>query len=163
MKTVCLVRHAKSSKDIPNIRDIDRPLNDRGKKDARLIGEMLAEKSFKADILISSPATRALDTAKIIAKSLSNPENKILKKISLYETSLEDYLETIAETENPVHSIALFGHNPLISMALAKLTKKNYQEMKTCAAACIEFRIKAWNEIRDAKGELLFYLSPKDI
>jgi hypothetical protein len=48
-------------------------------------------------------------------------------------------------------------------MALAKLTKKNYQEMKTCAAACIEFRIKAWNEIRDVKGELLFYLSPKDI
>src|SRR3954469_11159183 len=105
MKTVTLVRHTKSSKNIPNIRDIDRPLNDRGYQDAYAIGERLSEKSFKAELLISSPAIRAFSTALIIAGRLSYADDKILLRKNLYETSGQEYIEEISHTPESINSV----------------------------------------------------------
>jgi phosphohistidine phosphatase len=163
MKTICLVRHAKSSKSIPGIRDIDRPLNEKGYREAYLVGEKLAEKSFKPQLLISSPAIRAFNTALVFAGRLSYPEEKIILKKDLYETSPEDYINEIMQTENAINSLMLFGHNPLISTVLSKLIKKNYQDMETSAAAAINFNVKAWKDIAGMKGELLFHISPKNL
>jgi len=162
MKTVTLVRHAKSSKNIPNIRDIDRPLNDRGYQDAYTIGERLSEKSFKTGLLISSPAIRALSTALIIAGRLSYADDKILLRKNLYETSANEYLEEISNTPEAINSVMLFGHNPTISEALSVLLQKSYEDMDTAAAACINFKINSWKDIFNAKGEIVFHISPKD-
>src|ERR1051325_9362536 len=97
MKTVTLVRHAKSTKSMLNIRDIDRPLNERGYEDAYNVGQRLAAKKFKADMLISSPAIRAFSTALVIADKLSYHENRIVLNKSLYETSADDYFEVMSQ------------------------------------------------------------------
>ena len=161
MKTVTLVRHAKSTKSMLNIRDIDRPLNERGYQDAYTVGQRLAEKHFTADLLISSPAIRAFSTALIIADKLSYAENKIQLCKNLYETSPDDYIHEISLASDSANSVMLFGHNPTISEALTTLLKKGI-DMGTSDIACIQFKIDSWENIFKAKGELVFYISPKD-
>jgi phosphohistidine phosphatase len=162
MKTITLIRHAKSTKSILNIRDIDRPLNERGYIDAYKMGERLAEMHFKADLFLSSPAIRAFSTALIFADRLSYAENTIRLCKNLYETSANEYIQQLSEIENEVSSVFLFGHNPTISEAFCKLLHIPYEDMPTAAAAGMRFTIDSWNKIEGAKGEKLFYLTPKD-
>jgi phosphohistidine phosphatase len=162
MKTVTLVRHAKSTKSLLNIRDIDRPLNERGYQDAYRVGERLAEMHFKADLFLSSPAIRAFSTALIFADRLSYAENNIRLCKSLYETGAEEYIEQVSELEDEVQSVILFGHNPTISEAFCRLLHIPYEDMPTTAAAGMRFKIDSWKKIAGAKGEKIFYLTPKD-
>jgi phosphohistidine phosphatase len=161
MKTLTLVRHAKSTKSMLNIRDIDRPLHERGYEDAYAAGQRLAEKKFAADLLISSPAVRAFSTALIFADRLSYHENKIQLCKNLYETSADDYITEISEAGDSANSVMLFGHNPSISEALTSLLKKG-MAMGTSDCAVIKFEIDSWKNIFKAKGELVLYISPKD-
>jgi phosphohistidine phosphatase len=161
MKTLTLVRHAKSTKSMLHIRDIDRPLNERGYEDAYGVGQRLAENKFKADLLISSPAIRAFSTALIFADRLSYHENKIVLDKNLYETSADDYIEEISLVTNSTQSIMLFGHNPTMSEVLTRFLKKG-MEMGTADTACIQFNIEKWEDISKVNGELKFYLSSKD-
>jgi phosphohistidine phosphatase len=160
MKTVTLVRHAKSTKSILNIRDIDRPLNERGYEDAYKAGERLAERKPGPALFISSPAIRAFSTAVIIAGRLSYDEEDIMLNKNLYETSAQQYLEVISETPNEIDSVILFGHNPIISEALSMLIKKGF-DMGTADIACIQFEMDKWKDIFKTKGELQYYISPK--
>ena len=162
MKSVTFVRLAKSTKSILDIRDIDRPLNERGYQDAYKTGDRLAEMHFKADLLISSPAIRAFSTALIFADRLSHPENNIRLCKNLYETSADEYIDQISETENSVNNIMLFGHNPTISEVMSALLRMPFEDMPTTASVCIRFKIDSWKKIIGAKGELIFYLNPKD-
>jgi phosphohistidine phosphatase len=162
MKTVTLVRHAKSTKSILDIRDIDRPLNERGYLDAYKIGERLAEMHFKADLFISSPAIRAFSTALIFADRLNYPENNIRLCKNLYETSADEYIEQITEAENSANSIVLFGHNPTISEAMSALLRIPFEDMPTTASICMSFKIDSWKKMTGVKGERVFYLTPKD-
>src|SRR5258708_1357980 len=120
MKTLYLVRHAKSGKDWPNLPDFDRPLNEKGYQDSHLIGEKLFEKKIPADkypslFFISSPAIRALTTALIIARSIKYSEENIILKRELYDSTVEELLEIISQADNQANSLMLFGHNPTFS------------------------------------------------
>jgi len=112
MKTLFLVRHAKSSWDDTALPDKDRPLNDRGKRDAAKMGERLAKIDVKPDLILSSPARRALTTAEIVAKKLDYKLKNILVDDRLYAVDADDLLDVIRKLGDKSKRVMLFGHNP---------------------------------------------------
>src|SRR5690242_21738198 len=112
MKTLFLIRHAKSSWDDTALPDKDRPLNDRGKRDAPKMGKRLAKRDVKPDLILSSPAKRALTTAKIIAKKLEYKFTDIVVNDRLYAGAAHDLLNVIHRLGDRPKRVILFGHNP---------------------------------------------------
>ena len=159
MKTLYLLRHAKSSWDSQAMEDFDRPLNERGYADAHLTGKYLHAKKIKVDRVISSPAVRALSTAVIISRHLEFPADNILIRQQLYDSAVKDYLNCIAGIEKE-DSILLTGHNNTISEVAQKLSIQRVNELKTCAIVCIRFAFNSWADIMVSKGDLLFEIHP---
>ena len=121
MKTLFLIRHAKSSWDDTALPDKDRPLNDRGRRDAPKMGERLAKRDVKPDLILSSPAVRALRTAEIIAKKLDY-RRKIVVNERLYAVGADDLLDVIHRLGDKVERVMLFGHNPELTELAHRLS-----------------------------------------
>jgi phosphohistidine phosphatase len=146
MKTLFLVRHAKSSKDDPTLADRDRPLNDRGERDAPKMGARLAKRDVEPDLMLSSPAVRALATAKLFAKELDYKTKDIVVDDRLYASSADDLLEVIHEVDDVHKRVMVFGHNPEMSELAHRLSDK-ISDMPTCAVAEFEFDAKSWSSV----------------
>src|SRR6266496_884279 len=140
MKTLFLVRHAKSSRDEPSLPDKDRPLNDRGKRDAPKMGERLAKREVTPDLILSSPAKRALETAQIIAKKLDYKLADIVVDERLYATGADDLLQLIHKLGAKPKSVMLFGHNPELTELAHRLSNK-ITHLPTCAVAEFTFDV----------------------
>ena len=112
MKTLFLVRHAKSSRDDPSLPDRDRPLDDRGRQDAPKMGKRLATRDAKSDLLLSSPALRALTTAQLIAEEIGYKRKDIVVDDRLYASSADDLLAVIRALDKKLNRVMLFGHKP---------------------------------------------------
>src|SRR5215510_15416674 len=112
MKTLFLVRHAKSSWKDRTLPDKERPLNDRGKRDAKEMGERLVQRDARPDLVLSSPARRALTTAKIIARELDYKPKNIVVDDRLYAVDADDLLDVIRKVGGESKRVMLFGHNP---------------------------------------------------
>jgi phosphohistidine phosphatase len=138
MKTLFLVRHAKSSWDDPALPDKDRPLNDRGKRDAPKMGERLAKRDVRPDLILSSPAMRALTTAQIIAKKLDYKRKDIVVDDRLYGVEPDDLLDVIHKLGDKLERVMLFGHNPELT-ELAHRLSSQITHMPTCAVAEFTF------------------------
>ena len=143
MKTLFLVRHAKSSWDDTALPDKDRPLNDRGKRDAAKMGERLAKIDVKPDLILSSPARRALTTAEIVAKKLDYKLKNILVDDRLYAVDADDLLDVIRKLGDKSKRVMLFGHNPELTELAHRLSSK-ITRMPTCAVAEFTFDAKSW-------------------
>jgi phosphohistidine phosphatase len=150
MKTLFLVRHAKSSWDDASLPDKDRPLNDRGKRDAAKMGERLAKHDVKPDLILSSPARRALTTAEIIAKKLDYKPKSIVVDDRLYATEADDLLSAIRKLGNKPKRVMIFGHNPELTELANRLSSK-ITRMPTCAVAEFTFEAKSWASIGEDK------------
>ncbi len=161
MKTLYLVRHAKSSWNHPELTDIKRPLNKRGKRDAPFMGNLLAEKKIKADLIISSPAIRAYSTAKSLASAIGYPLENIICNKNIYEADSYDLLQIVHGLDNKIDFVMLFGHNPGLTELYNKLINKYIGNLPTCAIAAMEFDIKYWEEVETFTGELKFFEYPK--
>ena len=161
MKTLFLIRHAKSSWSSPELYDIDRPLNERGKNDAPLIGNVLKNNSVSADIIYSSPAVRAITTAKIIARSIGYPTKKIIIKPGIYEASVPDLLTIINSIDNKYNNAMIFGHNPGLSYLSNYLCNNFRNNMPTCSVVQLQFEINNWIEITENSGSLIKFEYPK--
>jgi phosphohistidine phosphatase len=146
MKTLFLVRHAKSSRDDPALPDKERPLNDRGMRDAPRMGERLAAQDVRPDLILSSPALRALATAEIIAKKLDYKVKDIVVDERLYAATPDDLLEVIHELEDKPKRVMLFGHNPELA-ELAHRVSSKITDMPTCAVAEFSFDTKSWSNV----------------
>jgi phosphohistidine phosphatase len=146
MKTLFLVRHAKSSRDDPTLADKDRPLNDRGKRDAPKMGKRLAKRRVKPDLILSSPAARALKTAEIIAKKLDYKRKNILVDDRLYAVEAGELLDVIRKLGDEVERVMLIGHNPELTELAHRLSSK-ITHMPTCAVAEFTFDAKSWSRI----------------
>src|SRR5258705_4002883 len=138
MRTLFLVRHAKSSWDDTALPDKDRPLNDRGKRDAAKMGERLAKFELKPDLILSSPANRALTTAEIIAKKLDYKLKHIVMDNRLYAVDADDLLDVIRKLRDKSKRVMLFGHNPELTELAHRLSSK-ITRMPTCAVAGFTF------------------------
>ncbi|MEP6847087.1 MAG: histidine phosphatase family protein, partial [Panacibacter sp.] len=122
MKSILLIRHAKSSWDTPSQKDFDRPLNDRGHHDAPAMAERLLNKKIKIDAFISSTAKRAFTTAKYFAKAYDQSEQQIIKASELYEAPYDVFDDVVSKVEDTFDTIAIFAHNPGITAFANYLT-----------------------------------------
>lgn len=161
MKTIYIVRHAKSSWEYEGIQDFDRPLNKRGIEDAYLVSKLLMEKIEKPDILISSFANRALHTAMIFAENLKFPVNHLFIKKSLYNFSDGYLAKTILALDDAYDSAMIFSHEHGISAFVNKYGNKNVEMIPTCGVVGIKFDIPHWKNLK--KGETFISLFPKEL
>lgn len=161
MKTLYLIRHAKSDWDNPMITDLERPLNERGYSNASLMSHLLNDKQVIPGSIVSSPAVRAISTALIFSRNLNYDSNHISIRKELYETSVKHYLSVIKETADTHESVMIFGHNPIISDTADFLTKALPMELSTCGIAGFHFNVKSWKDIRTKSGDLFLFDYPK--
>lgn len=160
MKTLFLLRHAKSSWGDPAISDFDRPLNDRGKKAAPFMGELMAKRGFEPYVILSSPAMRAKTTADLVKES-GRFEAEIRYEDRIYEASPNTLRQVIAEIDDAYRSAMLVGHNPGIEGFIQYLTG-DLQPIPTAALAVIELPIDNWDLINGGIGKLGTIIKPRE-
>jgi phosphohistidine phosphatase len=161
MKTLYLVRHAKSSWDHPGLSDFDRPLMATGIKKTRQIIKYLIEKRVSVDLVISSPAVRALETAKLIAAGLDYPIENIKQEPALYEARPKDYLDLIHEIPDEINSLMIFGHNLTITHVANIFLDQGIDILPTSGVVAISFKTEHWIEIYTIRPEQKFVVFPK--
>ena len=159
-RTLILVRHAKSSWDSLGLPDTERPLADRGKRDAPMMGKRLAKQQGTPDLILSSPARRALRTAEIIASELGYKTKDIVVDDRLYATDPETLLAVIGGLNDKLKCVMLFGHNPEIS-ELAHRLSADIALLPTCSVAQFTFESKSWATIGSVKAEKVVLDYPK--
>jgi phosphohistidine phosphatase len=162
MKTLYLVRHAKSSWDDPLLDDFSRPLNARGKRDAPTMAKRLKEKRVLLDLIVSSPAVRTIATAKEIARILHYDEHKIKTLPALYHASPEKILEALKQISDKVDTLMLVGHNPGLTEFIDALTELDIDNVPTCGIAAFKLNITSWKALEMKEETLLFYDYPKN-
>jgi len=160
MKTLFLVRHAKSSRDAPDLPDRDRPLNDRGLHEAPEMGRRLAVRKVKPDLILSSPALRALTTAQLVAAEVGYATQDIVADERLYACSAESLLSVVRELDNKLRSVMVFGHNPEMSQLVSGLSDDNL-DMPTCAVAEFLYDSESWGDIGAIAATRLTLDTPK--
>lgn len=161
MKILYLVRHAKSSWKEPELKDDERPLNKRGKWDAPAMAKRLRKMGDIPDLMISSPAKRAFNTAKRFAGELKYPGKKIQKSRELYMGSTSDFVAVISNVKDKYKSVMLFGHNPGLTEFVNKIGTTNIDNVPTSGVVRIDFDFKDWGDVKNAKGKMKFFEYPK--
>ncbi|MFM7430329.1 MAG: SixA phosphatase family protein [Flammeovirgaceae bacterium] len=165
MKNLYLIRHAKSSWDNPDRDDFDRPLNERGEKDAPRVGRRLKEKKLTPDIVVSSPAIRALETCKIICEALDFDKTKIIEHQSLYHASEEEILKVVRSLKDrkgdKEENVLLFGHNPGLTDFANRLLNEYIVNIPTSGIVAAQLNIDKWSQVEWSCGKLLFFDFPK--
>jgi phosphohistidine phosphatase len=146
VKTLFLVRHAKSSRDDPSLPDRERPLDDRGHQDAPTMGKRLGKRGVKPDLLLSSPALRALTTAQLIADEIAYSRKNIVVDERLYAAGPDDLIAVICALDDKLDRVMLFGHNPAFA-DLAHRLSSEIADMPTCAVAEFRFDAKTWADV----------------
>jgi len=161
MKTLILIRHAKSSWADPEQSDFDRPLNERGRRDAPVMAQRLLEKNYKIDTIIFSSSVRTTETMHVFRTVLDIDIKKCLAINELYHAPLFQLQETISLINNSFNSVILIGHNPGITEFANSLTNVQTDNMPTCAIFAVSSDIDSWTEFKNAKKEFLFFDYPK--
>jgi phosphohistidine phosphatase len=161
MKTLLLLRHAKAGQDDPALKDIDRPLNDRGENDARLIGKFIAGKKIRPDLVISSPAKRALQTVGLVLKAAGLKLQPTFDE-RIYENSAPRLLEVLSEIEEPAITAMLVGHNPGCEELFHALTG-DASDLPTASLACVELQVPKWSGARPGSGNFKWLVTPKEL
>jgi phosphohistidine phosphatase len=160
MKTLYVLRHAKSSWDDAELADFDRPLNDRGETTAPFVGELMAENGFEPDLIVSSPAVRARETSRLVKEAAQMPA-EIVYDDRIYEASPRTLQIVAASIDDRFASAMLVGHNPGMEGFVRLLTGRS-EEMPTTALAVIDLDIERWAEIDTGLGTLRRMIRPKD-
>lgn len=160
MKTLYLVRHAKSSWKYDGLQDMDRPLKGRGVRDAYSTSEWLAEQGCEPDHLVSSPATRALHTAMIFSKNLEFAINEIRIDDNIYHAGSKDLMHILRRLDDKYESVMVFGHNPTITDFVNKCIDHRIDNIPTTGVACLRFDADRWQDL-DKKADLVFFDYPK--
>ncbi len=160
MKTLYIMRHAKSSWDNPNWSDFERPLNKRGLEAVPVMGEIIYKNKFQPETLLCSPAKRAKQTA-ILVREVAGIEPEISFDERIYEASPQMLLQLLCEMENDPESAMLVGHNPGIEGLIRFLTGEN-EQMPTAGLAVIDLNVEKWDEAKADCGSLRNLLRPKE-
>ena len=161
MKTLILIRHAKSDWNDSSLKDFDRPLNERGKRDAPLMAHRLLDKKIKIDAFIASPAKRAKRTAELFAKEYKKDKDDILFFEELYLAEPSTFFEVVKKTDNGLDNIALFSHNEGITYFANQLCDVRIDSIPTCGIFAVKSDIKKWKDFSEAENEFWFFDYPK--
>jgi phosphohistidine phosphatase len=162
MKTLLLVRHAKSSWDAPGLSDFDRTLNERGKKDAPEMAKRLKGKDISIDLFVSSPAKRARKTAKYFAEEFDVKKDDIQLVDDLYSATQSAFQKTVSELNDKNNAVAIFSHNPGITEFANSLSNVRIDDMPTCSIFAVYADTDSWNNFLNAEKMFLFFDYPKN-
>jgi phosphohistidine phosphatase len=161
MKTLYIVRHAKSSWDSPGHEDHERPLLEKGKKRTKLVIDYLLENNVKVDLIISSHAVRARSTAIIIANALHYPENEIQISTRIYHGDMDSLFNLFYDLSDNIQSLMLVGHNPTFTSYANYFLKDKIDWLPTSGIVCIEFDTDKWEQLPLSGKKTKFVISPK--
>lgn len=162
-KKLLIVRHAKSDWSTSSISDFNRPLNDRGKKNAPIMGIKLKKRDFVTDYIVSSPANRAISTAKLMVKELDLPIESIQLNSSIYDASCDTLLKIVNNIDQEKNVATLFGHNNGITDLAVYLTDADIFNIPTCGMVLITFPFDDWKMVSKNSGEVVFFDFPKNL
>ncbi len=160
VKRITLLRHAKALPPAGEVADRDRPLNDRGRQDAPRMGRRLVAAGIRPSLIVTSPATRALQTARLVAREIGYPLEFLQREPDLYLASPQEMLQVIARQDNSFSDILLCGHNPGITELANQLTGAAIDNVPTCGMVVIEAEITSWSRL-GAGARLSLFDSPK--
>ncbi len=161
MKTVYLVRHAKSSWDHPDLRDSERPLNERGLRDAPFMAKLLKSKGVKPDAILTSPAVRALTTATFFKIELGLEGEDLLIRYEIYESmpmTITDLIKLLPEDYN---TVLIFGHNPTFTSVANRFSEDYISNIPTCGIVGIQAPVSHWQDFNEKNAKVTEYYYPK--
>lgn len=161
MKTVFIVRHAKSSWDEPGVADHNRPLLESGIKKTKLVIDFLKKKNVLPGLIITSTARRAKDTAFLIADGLGYPQPKIIFDEKMYHASPDTIMDELYALNDGINSVMIFGHNPALTYFVNQFLEPTIANLPTSGVVAIEFDTDKWVEIAAAKYRNWFTVFPK--
>lgn len=161
MKTLYLLRHAKSSWQDPNLPDIERPLLEKGLKRSKLIIDYFLKHNIKIDLIISSPAVRAFATAEIFARALNYPVENIRQERKLYYGDSDAFYQQFLDVPSDVNSMMLVGHNPAITTFANQFLEKKIDYLPTSGVVSISFQTEKWEKAGVAKRKINFVIYPR--
>ncbi|MCC2656139.1 MAG: hypothetical protein K0Q76_1247 [Panacagrimonas sp.] len=162
MLRLTLVRHAKSSWDDPESSDFERPLNARGQRDAPVMALRVSALRRLPDHMVSSPALRAISTARVFADRLGVADDDIVLERRIYDATRQSLIDVVRALPADSRHAILFGHNPGFSELSNWLATCPFDDMPTCAVASFELQAADWREVGAGCGRLARYLFPKD-
>jgi len=162
-KTLLIIRHAKSSWDISSLTDFERPLNDRGKKDAPVMAQRLKERNILVDAFVSSPAKRAKKTAEFFVEAYGKDKEDIIFISKLYHAATDVFFEVTEDLDDAFNTVAVFSHNPGITEFVNLLTNDvKLDNMPTCGIFAVRIKEPSWKSFKKATKEFLFFDYPKN-
>jgi phosphohistidine phosphatase len=162
MKTLLIVRHAKSSWENAGTSDIDRPLNDRGKRDAPAMANRLIRAGVQPDLFVSSPAKRARQTAELFVREFGKKEKAIRFIPALYHAAVPVFKQVVAGLEDDYQTVAIFSHNPGITAFVNTLTTAiSVDNMPTCGVFAVTSPAERWADFLPAGPVFRFFDYPK--
>jgi len=162
MKTLILVRHAKSSHSLGMTNDFDRPLNDRGFREASEMGKKLFKKNIRIDQFVSSPANRAKATAELFVAEYDRKQKEIHFVPALYHADPDIFYEVVSKLDDAFDHVALFSHNPGITDFASTLTTAHISHMPTSSVFAVTTPIKSWKDFPTAEKSFLFFYKPEE-
>jgi len=160
-KQLIVIRHAKSDWANALLRDFDRPLNKRGMRAAPEMAARLVNRGIQPDLLVSSPAKRAITTARYFAEAWEIPLQNIQEQPNIYEASAKTLLSIVSQFDNQYHQIALFGHNPGLT-DLVNMLDGHIDNLPTCGIIKIDFDFNDWQMISSGTGKVALFDYPKN-
>lgn len=163
MRRLSIVRHAKSSWADTGLSDFERPLNERGRRDAPRMAAEVRARLGVPDRIVSSPALRAISTARQFASTLGIADHSLQIEARIYEASAQTLIYLASSFDDACEHVMLFGHNPGLSELSRFLSPCPFDEMPTCAVVHFELDIGRWSELHAACGQLAQYLYPKQL
>ena len=170
MTILTVLRHAKSSWGDPEVTDFDRPLNHRGRKAAKAVGEELRRRHVRFDHVFASPALRVRQTIDLLAKGLGTDLDVTFNE-TIYENELDGLFRLVRSIPETAHAPLLVGHNPGLQQLVLKLTHDDDQSLRervqdkfpTAAVAVIKLAADRWTEVESASGEIAELILPKEL
>jgi phosphohistidine phosphatase len=161
MKILTIVRHAKSSWKDTSLSDKKRPLNRRGERDAPMMGQRIHEHGIRPSLIVTSPATRARTTAKIVAKAINYPLEFLQKEETLYLASLDEILDVVVAQDNDFNNMMLVGHNPGMTDFANFLVPGLTNNLPTAGVVSVQIDQDNWSLYERPPTELLVHDWPK--
>lgn len=160
VKRITLLRHAKASPGGHSLPDRERPLNERGERDAPMMGRRLRSAGARPSLVLTSPATRALQTARLVAHEIGYPHEFLQREADLYLASPAEILQVLSRQDDSFNDLLVCGHNPGLTDLANQLTGARIDNIPTCGLAVIEAPIRTWSEL-SAGGTLLRFDFPR--
>ncbi|MGH8496255.1 MAG: SixA phosphatase family protein [Gammaproteobacteria bacterium] len=162
MLKLSLLRHAKSSRDDPDLDDFDRPLAARGLRDAPEMGKRLAAHGVHPEMIVTSPARRATQTARLIALEIAYPARDLRSDDRLYLASARDLIKIVHAIDDQLPHVMLVGHNPSFTDLANRLSEGGIDNIPTCGYVEIDFHVDHWHQIAPGSGRLVDFNFPKN-